>query len=99
MEDPAGAIFWSDGVGIIDGYRANSDRPNQSVPLFICLADSWRHVQPDRYGTDEAIKFFYRVRVPAPVLSQGSVSLALAVSNHLLTLQLMNIPFTVLKEK
>ena len=64
MEDPASTLFWPDGVGIVDGYRADPDRPKQSVPLFICLADSGEPVQPDCHGTDEAVQFFYRVEFP-----------------------------------
>ena len=88
MEDPASTLFWPDGVGIVDGYRADPDRPKQSVPLFICLAGSWGHVQPDCHGTDEAVKFFYCVRVPE--CSQVSVSSALAITDHSLILQILN---------
>ena len=64
MEDPAGTLFWPDGVGVVGGYRADPDRPKQSVPLFICLAGFREPVQSVCHGTDEAVKFFYGVRVP-----------------------------------
>ncbi len=66
MENPTGILFRHDGAGIFGGYRADTDRPQQSVPLFICFIGSGGHVQPDCNGADETVEFFYRVRVPAP---------------------------------
>ena len=66
MENRTGVLFRTDGAGIVGGYRADTDRPKQSVPLFICFPDSGGHVQPDRHGADEVVEFFYRIRASSP---------------------------------
>ena len=62
MENRTGPLLRPDGAGISGGYRADKDRPEQSVPLFICFIDSGRPVQSDRHGADESTPVYLWLR-------------------------------------
>ena len=68
----SGSLFRTDGAGAFDGYRADTDRPGESIHLSICFSGSRGTVQPDRHGSDESIPVHLRLgRLPLPVTIEG----------------------------